>query len=58
MADSIQSETNFSVSKLLNDGPSVLMHIIWSRVFSPNFVCSTDFFCLCKKNHSHKCTEN
>ena len=53
-ADSLilQSEKNFSVSKLPNDGPSILMR---SMVSSPNLVCSTNFsLCSCKKNHAHK----
>ena len=42
-ADSIQSETNFEVSKLSKNRPSILMRIIWSMLSSPNLVCSTDF---------------
>ena len=43
MVDSIQSETNFTVSQLSKDGLSILMGIIWPRVCSPNLVHSTGF---------------
>ena len=43
MVDSIQSETNFTVSQLSKDGSSILMCIIWPRMCSRNLVRSTGF---------------
>ena len=57
-AESIQSETNFSVSKLAKDGPSILICIYDKGCLHLILFTVQTFLCSWKKIHSHKFTEH